>query len=203
MESSHRTVPGLAPDTLERLIAEGEEVWREFRELARDRHHLFIPCDHAGAHDALVRLRPRATTFLELGSAAGVVTVMAGLLGYEACGIELESWLVERSVELAERFGARVSFADGSFVPPEYQDEVSLLSAEFLTPAGGAPAYEELGAELADFDLLYAYPWPGDEEWLFELVRRHARPDALLLTYDASEGYRVAPCASAEELAEL
>ena len=47
------------------------------------------------------------------------------------------------------------------------------------------------GMDLCDFDLVYAYPWPGEEDWLFELMRRHARPDAMLLTYEVCEGFRV------------
>jgi hypothetical protein len=186
-----RTDTDITSETLERLIAEGQVAWEEFRALAKDRHHLFIPCDHHEVAQELRKLRTRASTFLELGSAAGIVTVIASLLGYEACGIELEPWLVERSIEIAERFDARATFAEGSFVPLEYQEDVELLSAEFHTPAGGACGYDELGLELDDFDLIFAYPWPGDEDWLTEMVRRYARPDALLMTYDVSEGFRL------------
>ena len=179
------------PKTLASLAQESDQLWEEFRALAADRHHLVIPCDVRGAHDALRRLRDRATHFLELGSATGVVTIVADLLGFEACGIEIEPWLVERSIELAERFSSGATIAEGSFVPPDYQDEVRHLSADFLTPTDGACAYDELCLELDDFDLIYAYPWPGDEDWLLEMIRRHARPGALLLTYDVSEGYRL------------
>ena len=178
-------------ETLARLIREGAESWDEFRALASQRHHLFIPCDHAGAYQVLRRLHARASSFLEFGSATGVVTIMADLLGFEACGIELEPWLVERSIELAQRFESRASFAEGSFVPVAYQDEVEHLPADFQTPTGGACGYDDLVLELDDFDMIFAYPWPGEEDWLIELVRRHGRPGALLLTYDVSEGFRL------------
>ncbi len=185
-------LPSIQDDTLALLIREGAESWAEFRAYASERYQLLIPCDHAGAYQVLRRLSVHATSFLELGSAIGVVTILADLLGFEACGIELEPWLVDRSIELALRFGSRASFAEGSFVPAAYQDEVENLLADFLTPTGGACAYDELELELDDFDLIYAYPWPGEEDWLHELVRRHARPGALLLTYDVSEGFRLA-----------
>ncbi len=184
-------LPSIHDETLARLIREGADSWQEFCALASDRHHHLIPCDHAGAYQVLRRLSARATSFLELGSATGVVTILADLLGFEACGIELEPWLVERSTELALRLGSRALFAEGSFVPAAYQDEVEHLLADFVTPTVGACGYDELGFELDDFDLIYAYPWPGEEDWLHELVRRHARPGALLLTYDASEGFRL------------
>jgi predicted O-methyltransferase YrrM len=184
--------PALLPAaTLDRLIRAGTAAWDEFRVHAEDRHHLFIPCDHHGAYGALCELRDRATTFVELGSGAGVVTILADLLGFEAYGIELEPWLVERARTLAEDFGSGAVFAEGTFVPPDYQEEVEHLSGDFHTPTTGAHALEELDLELSDFDLLFAYPWPGEERWLQELLRRHARPGALLLTYEVCEGFRV------------
>jgi hypothetical protein len=185
--------PSIPEATLERLIRTGGEAWDEFRALTSHRHHLFIPCDHRGAYEALRGLRARAATFVELGSAAGVVTIMADLLGFEAYGIEIEPWLVNRSIESAEDVGSGAVFAEGTFVPPAYQDEIEHLSGDFLTPTDGADAFGELGLDLADFDLVFAYPWPGDEEWLEELMRRHARADAILLTYDVTDGFRISP----------
>jgi len=181
----------LPPRTLELLVREGLDAQEAFREHAKGRSHLFIPCDHHAVHEQLAQLRSRALTFCELGSGAGIVTIMADLLGFEAYGAELEPWLVERSIEIAERMESAAQFAEGTFVPADYQDEIENLSSEFLTPTGGAHALEEFGLELSDFDLLFAYPWPGDEVWLDELVRRHAREDALLMTYDVCEGFRI------------
>ena len=183
--------PSIRAATLDRLILEGADAWEEFRVHARERHHLFIPCHHREAYAALRALRSRATTFVEFGSAAGVVTIMADLLGFEAYGIEIEPWLVKRSIGLAERFDSGAVFAEGTYVPPAYQDEIELLSGDHLTPTDGASAFEELGLELSEFDLVFAYPWPDDEDWLHELFRRHARPDALLLTYAVNDGFQV------------
>ena len=183
-------LPALDEATLERLFRAGSEAWEEFRVVAKDRYHLFIPCDHRGAYEVLRRQRSRASTFVELGSAAGVVTILADLLGYEAYGIEIEPWLVERSCRIAEDLGSGATFAEGTFVPPAYEDEVEHLSGDFHTPTNGACAYHELGLELSDFDLVFAYPWPGEEDWLQELSRRLMRPDATLLTFDVSEGFR-------------
>lgn len=182
--------PSILTPTLDSLIQAGSDAWGEFREFAKDRYHLFIPCDHRGAYETLRELRSRTATFVELGSAAGIVTIMADLLGFEAYGIEMEPRLVVRSAEIAERFGSGAVFAEGTFVPPDYQDEVEHLSGDFLTPTGGAYAFDELGLEFSDFDLIFAYPWPGDEVWLGELVHRHARADAILLTYDVCEGFQ-------------
>jgi SAM-dependent methyltransferase len=189
--------PEIHPGTIEKLLQAGSEAWDEFRQVAKDRHHLFIPCDQPGAYETLRAHRAQATTFLELGSGAGIVTILADLLGFEACGIEIEPWLVERSTQLAAEFDSGASFAEGTFVPLEYQDEIENLSADFHTPTGGASGFDELGLDLSDFDLVFAYPWPDDEDWLAELFRRHARPDATLLTYDVSEGFRTTTASDA------
>ena len=119
------------------------------------------------------------------------MTIVADLLGFEAFGIELDPWLVDRSMDIAERFGSRATFAEGSFVPEDFREEVELLSPEFLTATDGASGYDELGLELDHFDLVFAYPWPGEEDWLHQMVETHAHPGALLLTYDAKEGFRL------------
>ena len=183
------TRDALEDGLLERLLRAGETAWQDFEAHAADRHHLFIPCDQRGAAKALEGL-PRGL-FVELGSAAGVVTIAADLLGFEAYGIEIEPWLVERSRELAARFASRASFAEGSFVPADYRDEVDLLSSDFLTPTEGADGLEELGLSFTDIDVLFCYPRPNEHDWLRQLVHRYARPDALLLTYDGCEGFEV------------
>jgi len=183
--------PAISAETLSRLLDEGDRTWEECRVRRENRYHLFIPSDHASVYDILRLLTDRASSFVELGSGGGVVTVMADLLGYDAYGIELEPWLVDRSIELAEEFGSNASFTEGSFVPPTYQEEVEHQSGDHLTPTAGARAYDELGLELDDFDLIFAYPWPGEEDWLDELVLRYARPEALLLIYDSSGGFRL------------
>jgi hypothetical protein len=184
------TEQSIKPAVLNKLLKAGTRLWNEFQILAGDRYHLFVPCDQRDAYEELRKLSSRATSFLEFGSAAGVVTIMADLLGMEAYGIEIEPWLVEQSAQLATKFDSSATFAEGSFVPPEYQGETKHLDSERITPTDGACAFDEIGLELTDFDLIFAYPWPGEEEWLYELMRRHARPDAILLTYDAQECYR-------------
>lgn len=184
------TFPIVTPQTLEELLRCGNAIWEEFDAREVHRHHLFVPCDHRAAFEALQGLRRRASTFLEFGSAAGVVSIMAELLGFEAYGIEIEPRLVQCSRELARQFGSRATFVEGSFVPLDYQDEVRHLSSDRFTPTGGASAYEELNMELTDFDLVFAFPWPGEEDWLYELMRQHARRDAILLTFDVQEGFQ-------------
>ncbi|MCA8950660.1 MAG: hypothetical protein KDE27_14255 [Planctomycetes bacterium] len=183
-------LPAIPPKTLDRLIQRGKALWEDFELEAGSRHHLFVPCDHREVYAALRPLAQRAATFLEFGSAAGVVTIMADLLGMEAFGIEIEPALVPRSQHLAAEFDSEATFVEGSFVPFDYRDEIENLESDRITPTEGDDGYDEIGMQLDEFDLVFAYPWPGEEDWLFELMRRHARRDALLLTFDGKDGCR-------------
>ena len=58
--------------------------------------------------------------FLEWGSASGVITIMADMLGFEAYGIELDESLVNTSRTLATTFESNARFAAGSFLPAGY-----------------------------------------------------------------------------------
>ena len=76
-------------------------------------------------------------------------------------------------------------------MPPDYRDQVDLLMSDYMTPTEGADAYAEIGLDIADFDLVYAYPWPGEEDWLIKLVRRHGGPRTRLMIYTVRDGYEI------------
>ena len=129
------------------------------------------------------------TLFCEWGSGLGVAAALATLLGFESYGIEIEEPLVEAARNLAADFDLPTQFVQGSFIPAGAEEcaEQSYAdnSSEFLWVVTDADAaYEELGLELDDFDLVFAYPWPGDDSLLAELFDRYAAQEALLLTYD-------------------
>ena len=68
-------------------------------------------------------------SFVELGSGAGVVTILADLLGFDAYGIELDPWLVDAAARLAASVGSGAEFVAGSFVPPGLRETVDWYRA--------------------------------------------------------------------------
>lgn len=178
-------------DQLQPLFEDGAAVWSEFRRRQGPHFHPFVPADYAGAADVLRRLLPHASNFLELGSGVGVITVAADLLGFEAFGIELDPWLVEQAIQLADRHASGATFVAGSFVPEEFRDAVAGHHTDQITTHEGEPAYLELGMELSDFDLVYMFPWPGEEDLHLEMLQRHGRPDTLVLLYGGTEGFQL------------
>jgi hypothetical protein len=176
---------------LDALIDEGGEIYDRFDREVRERNwHPFIPADYARVLQALIALRAPGLKFLEWGSATGVVSIMADMLGFDAYGIELDSGLVATARRLAARYDSRARFAVGSFVPADYRWKPKTGDARFGTIGYGASAYAELGHGLDDFDLVYAYPWTGEEPMMLDLMRCYGGSSARLLL-NGDDGVRV------------
>ena len=139
----------------------------------------------------LVSLRQPGRRFLEWGSAAGVITIMADLLGFDSCGIELDSSLVEAGRDLALRWQSKARFAAGSFIPMGWEWRDSSGTGRHGTIGQGLSGYLELGRPLEDFDIVYAFPWTGEEPMMLDLMRCHGRADARLILHTAHEGTKV------------
>jgi hypothetical protein len=177
---------------LEALGREGGEIWRRFdREVRRHEFHPFVPADYERMLRLLLELRAPGLRFLEWGSATGVITIMADLLGFEAYGIELDPELVEIARGLAARFGSGARFAAGSFIPPGYRWTPRTGDGRTGTIGTGASGYAELGHALDEFDLVYAYPWDGEEPLMHDLLRARGRTGARLVLHGGAEGVRV------------
>jgi len=172
------------------------EADRRIERFRRDRHIPgFVPSDFARAYGVLRALAEgdvtAGTLLCEWGSGFGVVTCLAAMLDFDACGIEIEGELVDAARQLADDFGLPAEFVRGSFIPPE--SEVCLAAGDgfgWLTTHAGSTD-EELGLGPADFDVIFAYPWPDEERVIGALFERHARPGAVLMTYHGCEDLRL------------
>ncbi len=174
------------------LREEGRAIWHRFDSDVRQlRFHPFIPSDYERVLRALLALRGPGLRFLEWGSATGVVTIMADLLGFEAYGIELDPDLVDIARGLAERSDSDARFAVGSFLPDGYEWMSDTGDARLGTIGRGASGYPELGRCLEDFDLVFAFPWDGEMPIMHDLMRRRGGSGASFLLNHASEGIQV------------
>jgi hypothetical protein len=170
------------------LAEEGREIWDRFDvEVRQKGFHPFVAADYENVLQTLVALRAPGQRFLEWGSATGVITIMADLLGFEAYGIELDARLVDVARELAARYGSGARFAAGSFLPNGYRYRPRHGDGRLGTIGDGESGYRELGHPLDDFDLVYAYPWGGEEPMMLDLMKAYGAPDARLLLLGGSE----------------
>ena len=153
----------------------------------------FVPSDCEAVFrtlSALVCEQPDLRRFLEWGSGFGAVTGLAALLRLEACGIEIDGRLVAESRALLAAHGLRATIAHGSFVPADFAVRDRLVDDETRTVLDAADGYGELERDLDDFDLVFAYPWPTEEELYCDLFLRRADHGAVLLTWSRTEGAR-------------
>jgi hypothetical protein len=174
------------------LSHEGWEIWHRFdAEVRQHSWHPFVAADYERVLQTLLALRRPGLRFLEWGSATGVITIMADLLGFEAYGIELDPELVGIARGLAERFDSRARFAVGSFLPAGYQWRPRTGDGRIGTIGDGVSAYPELQHPLEDFDLVYAFPWPGEEPMMHDLMRCYGGRGARLVLHGGTEGVQV------------
>ena len=168
------------------LFDEAKEIWianeRDFH--FRD----FVAADYLRVYHALEMLTNQADTFLEFGSGLGVIASTAGMLGYEAYGIEIDPKLVRRSQELSEKHGTGAEFAFGSFIPDDYEWSAEFEDDFFKTILDEHDAYGDLDMELRDFDLVYGFPWPGERLFFLDVMKQFGQPGGLFMTYDVREG---------------
>ena len=184
------------PATVEALITDCEERYVAFqRRMADEAVVAFVQSDLHTVFRALAWVRDQGllpgSIMLEWGSGVGAVALLGARLGYDASGIEVDASLVEDALDLSSVHGIDATFVHGSFLPedagldPQDMDEFAWLDT--TTPS----AYDELELDIDDFDLVFAYPWPGEQDVMFELFDAYAARGACLLTNHGLEGLRL------------
>ena len=188
-------VMGLDPSVRARIDAvceEGRAFWHRFdAEVRLKRWHPFVAVDYDSVLTVLESLRAPGRRFLEWGSAAGVITIAADLMGFDACGIELDASLVRVARDLAARTGSNARFATGSFIPMGWEWKPENADGRTGTIGHGPSGYLELGRPLSDFDIVYAFPWPGEEPLMLDLFQCHGHRDARLLLRTDPDGLQI------------
>lgn len=170
-----------ANDRIEAFMLADEEVIENF-----------VTCDFHLVDLALQWIQENhlmaGNRFCELGSGFGVAAMLAANRKMESYGIEIESVLVDQSNDLAKDLGNSATFFCGSFIPrgiPDFQD----LAAEIQhVDTHEDDVFDEIGRQMNDFDLFFAFPWPGEHTFFESVVDAFASSGTLLLTYRGREG---------------
>ena len=147
----------------------------------------FVPSDFVTVYHSLRAITEAnlasGTSLCEWGSGFGVVASLAAMLEFKVCGIEIERGLVNASRRLADDFRLPVEFVHGSFVPSgaeaDVEEAYTASSTEYFWLVTDADdAYDELGLGPHDFDVVFAYPWPGEECLIEGLFEKYAAEEA-------------------------
>jgi hypothetical protein len=183
------------PTRVADLIAEAHERIAAFDEERPAAIPAFIASDFEQVYRALAAIHSArlaaGNRFIEWGSGIGAITCLAASLDFDAVGIEIEPTLVEMAESLAEEHGFDVEFACGSYIPPGAEPLIDYLASIAWLTTDGPDGYSELDLEPDDFDVVFAYPWPGEEQVVFELFADCAAVGALLLTFHGQDGVRL------------
>ena len=155
----------------------------------------FVPSDFPRVYDVLQSIAAESLApgqrICEWGSGFGVVAGLAAMLGFEAWGIEIESKLVDAARKLCGDFDVPAEFVHGSFIPRGGDDLVEAGGpSAWLTPESD-DSYEEIGLDPDDFDVVFTYPWPHEEEVVFRLFERFTAPGAILVTFHGADDIRL------------
>jgi hypothetical protein len=190
------TPEGDVPADVEVFLGEANRRMEAFvEERVRQPIHAFVASDYRQAYLTLREIRRHnmapGTFFCEWGSGLGAVTCLAAMLGFRSVGIEIERELVRRSVRLASDHDLSPEFYEGSFIPTggdSFADGVEEFS---WLETRGADAHEDMGLDPEDFDVIFAYPWPGEEKVVFEMFEHYASDGALLVTYHGIDALKI------------
>jgi hypothetical protein len=181
------------PPDVRRFIREADRRIDEFQ--VRGRVTGFVASDYEGVYHVLRALAgsplPRGNRFCEWGSGFGAVACLAALLDFDAYGIEVEGDLVREARRLAEDFDLPVEFAHGSFIPRGAEGRVYAGGEYGWLTTEADYAYQELGVDPDDLDVVYSYPWPDEEAVTAELFDRYAGDGAILVSYHGGDDFRL------------
>ena len=183
------------PTEIAALLADAQQRIDALEDKSRAEIPAFVPSNFEVVYRALVEINASnlatGRRFIEWGSGVGVVACLASHVGFDAVGIEIEPKLVDIANAIAEEHDVAVDFVCGSFVPngsdahADWNDGVAWLTTD--APDG----YDDLELEPDDFDVVFAYPWPGEEQVIFDLFADIAAVGALLLTYHGIDGVKL------------
>jgi SAM-dependent methyltransferase len=186
---------GAIPAAIAELLSDAQERLQQYDAKFQASIPAFVPSDFEQVYHALDWIvsahLAAGRRFLEWGSGIGVVACLAAELGFDAIGIEIEPVLVEIAESLAADHDVDVEFACGSYVPNGAEPFVDTAGEVTWLRTDRPDSYADLDLEPEDFDLIYAYPWPGEEQVIFDLFENCAAVGSLLLTYHSQDGLRL------------
>ena len=181
------------PEPFASLIQDADDRWEKFwAQKLNKRYPRYVASEPAQVYAALKYVRDEGLAlgerFIEWGSGFGVATNLAAQLGFEATGIELEDGLVEIAESLAKKHQTGAEFITTTYIPEGYISYDHLGGSDIVPDESFGhqaypPRYDGMDIGLDEIDVLYVYPWLGEQEMMLKLFESVASEDAILIAY--------------------
>ncbi len=146
----------------------------------------FVAADYVHVYQTLRWLNENQFTigkrFLEWGCGFAIVSAIADSLGWDAIGIEAENDLLTEGRKTIVEWDSAAELIHGNFLPPGAE----ALADDPMLPSLGHPVscgYRQLGMDLDDFAIVYAYPWPGEDKFHEAVFDCYAARGAMLVLF--------------------
>ena len=176
----------LSGEIEQRIVASGERIEAFQDRWDRPQIEQFVAADFRHLYQSLNWIKKTqpliGNRFLEWGCGFAVVASIASHLGFDVIGIESEQDLLRQGELTVQQWNVPVELVHGNFLPrgsESLAEDSSLPSLGHPVP----PAYETLGLDLDDFALIYAYPWPGEDDFHEAVFDQYAATGAMLLLF--------------------
>ncbi len=124
---------------------------------------------------------PAGNQFCDWGSGLGGVCGVAALNGFKSLGIEFHHQFVVAAREIAESQNLPITYCEGTFFVPG--DETLSDKHSRMIMTYDKLAWEQTELSHQDIDVVFSYPWPGEEGFTDRVFLRHAKPGTLLVTF--------------------
>ncbi len=175
------------PVDVQRRIAQSDALTQAFHDRrCSTSTEQFVASDHALVYRTLAWIADSqiamGNRFIEWGSGLAVNACLAATLGWDVVAVEAEATLINEAQGIVALWQQPVELLHGNFLPPHSER----LSDDPYLPSLGHPVpsvYEMLGLEIQDFDVVFAYPWPGEGDFIEEVFRTTAANGALLVCF--------------------
>lgn len=176
------------PKDVEGLLSDAEALLQAYWDQWHRRPiEQYVACDFRDVYRAMHAIDQQQLApgklFCEWGCGFGIVTALAAGLGWDAIGIEAESFLVQRAKSFLRKRGISAEIWQGNFLP-QGAERLAKRQANHASLFHRVPSvYEEKSLEVDDFSIIFAYPWPGEDYFLKDVFLHYAADQAILLMF--------------------
>lgn len=176
------------PQEIEELLAKADQRLQAYWDSWHRRPiEQYVACDFRDVYRAMHAVKsqelPIGNLFCEWGCGFGIVTAMAGKLGWDAVGIEAEEFLVEQARQFLRSENIPAEIWHGNFLP-SHAERLAKRQANHASLFHQIPSvYASESLAVDDFATIFAYPWPGEDYFLKDVFRHYAADQAILVMF--------------------